>query len=68
MEMQIEDEYVEGIFKDISSKLDLILESQNALINKIVAVNRHSSSKDSIDLKAHRADTEAHQVYRVKEG
>ena len=50
MEMQIEDEYVEVIFKDISSKLDLILESQNALNNKIVAGNRLSGSKDSVDL------------------
>jgi len=67
MEMQIEDEYVEVIFKDISSKLDLILESQNALINKIVAVNCHSSSKGFVDLKAHRADTKAyHEVYQVK--
>ena len=53
-------EHLEIILEDMNSKFDIIIEGYTALGKKIDGV--------AVELRAHRADTDAHQgVYRVKE-
>jgi vacuolar-type H+-ATPase subunit I/STV1 len=57
--------------RKIDRKFDELNEKIDFVNFKIDTVNEHLSQKiDAVatDLKAHRNDTEAHQIYKVKEG
>jgi hypothetical protein len=80
----MEKAHLEILLEDIRGKLDLVLESHEALHTKIDDVRHESIEKHdltafqlkvlndkidavAVDLSAHRADTEAHVKYRVRE-
>ena len=67
----MKEEHLVIILENMDTKFALILEVYDALDRKIDTVNENLSQKiDAVatDLKAHRNDTEAHKIYRVKEG
>ncbi len=74
----MEKEHLEIILEDIRGKFDLVLEGHDVLRREILESRRELGEKISLvdfkvdtvaaELKAHRADTEAHRpVFRVKE-
>ena len=73
----MEQSHLEILLEDIRSKFELVLEGHSVLNNKIDAFRAESNEKHeqtafllkavAADLSAHRADTEAHPLYQVRE-
>ena len=59
---------IETVNKNLGEKIDSV---ESSLSRRIDSFEKNLGEKIdtvAVDLKAHRNDTEAHQVYRVKEG
>jgi hypothetical protein len=73
----MEQSHLEILREDIRSKFELVLEGHSVLNAKIDAFRAESNEKHeqttfllkavAADLSAHRADTEAHPLYQVRE-
>ena len=73
----MEKEHLEMLLEDINSKFELVLEGHAALRAELREFRQESNEqheqtafllrKVAADLAAHRADTEAHPVYKVRE-
>lgn len=73
----MEQNRLEILREDIRSKFELVLEGHSVLNSKIDAFRAESNEKHeqttflfkavAADLSAHRADTEAHPIYQVRE-
>ena len=73
----MEQNYMEILLEEMRGKFDLVLEGHAALHAKIDEYHRESNEKHDLtmfllkalaaDLSAHRADTEAHPRYLVRE-
>jgi len=73
----MEKEHLEILLEDIRGKFELVLEGHSALRAELREFREESNEKHeqtsfllrkvAADLSAHRADTEAHPVYKVRE-
>lgn len=73
----MEQNYMEILLEEMRGKFDLVLEGHAALTARIDALDRKLDEKHELttfllkavatDLSAHRADTEAHPRYLVRE-
>jgi len=69
--------HLEMLLENIRGKFELVLEGHGALRSELHEFRRESNEKHeqtafllkkiAADLAAHRADTEAHPVYKVRE-
>jgi hypothetical protein len=73
----MEKDHLEMLLEDIRGKFELVLEGHDALRSELHEFREESNEKHEQttfllkkiagDLAAHRADTEAHPVYKVRE-
>jgi hypothetical protein len=76
-EGNMEKDHLEMLLEDIRGKFELVLEGHDALRTELQEFRRESNEKHDQttfllkkiagDLVAHRADTEAHPAYKVRE-
>ena len=73
----MEKDHLEMLLEDIRGKFELVLDGHDALRAELHEFRRESNDKHeqsafllkkiAADLAAHRADTEAHPIYKVRE-